>query len=35
MSIDPEPHIHLRNGAGGSGMTMAFGLAEEEWERNS
>jgi FAD dependent oxidoreductase TIGR03364 len=29
----PLPEVHIRTGAGGSGMTMAFGLAERCWEQ--
>jgi FAD dependent oxidoreductase TIGR03364 len=29
----PEPPVHLFVGTGGSGMTMAFGLAEQAWNR--
>jgi FAD dependent oxidoreductase TIGR03364 len=29
---EPEPGVALRTGTGGSGMTMAFGLTERDWE---
>jgi FAD dependent oxidoreductase TIGR03364 len=29
----PLPEVHIRTGAGGSGMTMAFGLADSCWEQ--
>jgi FAD dependent oxidoreductase TIGR03364 len=32
FEAEPVPGVHIRTGAGGSGMTMAFGLAERFWE---
>lgn len=32
LALEPEPGVALRTGTGGSGMTMAFGLAERDWE---
>lgn len=32
FKAEPTPSVSVRTGAGGSGMTMAFGLAEREWE---
>src|SRR5262249_13646748 len=30
---EPIPGVFVRTGTGGSGMTMAFGLAERDWEQ--
>lgn len=29
----PLPNVHIRTGTGGSGMTMALGLADRSWEQ--
>jgi D-hydroxyproline dehydrogenase subunit beta len=33
FEAEPLPHVHICTGTGGTGMTMAFGLAERAWER--
>jgi FAD dependent oxidoreductase TIGR03364 len=33
FAAEPWPDVHVRTGTGGSGMTMAFGLAESDWEK--
>lgn len=32
LAAEPLPEVHVRTATGGSGMTMAFGLAERDWE---
>ncbi len=32
FSAEPLPNVFVRTGTGGSGMTMSFGLAENDWE---
>lgn len=32
FEAEPLPEVHVRTGTGGSGMTMAFGLADVCWE---
>lgn len=32
FGVEPLPNVFVRIGTGGSGMTMAFGLAELDWE---
>ena len=31
LALDPAERVHVRTGVGGAGMTMSFGLAEEDW----
>jgi FAD dependent oxidoreductase TIGR03364 len=33
FDAEPMPGVHVASGTGGSGMTMAFGLADQAWER--
>ena len=33
FEAEPMPGVHVRSGTGGSGMTMAFGLADRTWEK--
>lgn len=33
LALEPERGVSLRSGTGGSGMTMAFGLAELDWDQ--
>lgn len=33
LALDPAERVHVRTGVGGAGMTMSFGLAEEDWRR--
>ena len=30
---EPEPDVHLAIASGGCGMTMSFGLADEQWSQ--
>jgi D-hydroxyproline dehydrogenase subunit beta len=32
FAAEPTPNVFIRFGPGGAGMTMAFGLAERDWE---
>ncbi|MBI3863261.1 MAG: TIGR03364 family FAD-dependent oxidoreductase [Planctomycetia bacterium] len=32
-AAEPAPGVFVRTGTGGTGMTMAFGLAERDWEQ--
>jgi hypothetical protein len=31
MSAEPESEVHVSIASGGCGMTMSFGLADEQW----
>jgi hypothetical protein len=31
FSTEPEPEVHVSIASGGCGMTMSFGLADEQW----
>jgi FAD dependent oxidoreductase TIGR03364 len=33
FEVEPEPGVHVFAGMGGAGMTMAFGLADQCWNR--
>lgn len=33
FASEPMPGVFIRTGTGGSGMTMAFGLADRDWEQ--
>jgi D-hydroxyproline dehydrogenase subunit beta len=33
FAAEPIPNVFVRTGTGGSGMTLAFGLAERDWEQ--